>query len=231
MGVVFRARHVIVGRTVAMKMILSGDFASEGRRLGGSGRRAEAVANLEHPHIVPIHEVGEHAGRPLLHDAPPHGRFTSPSGSKTSRIDPPRRRPVAVGRRKGDAPCPPPRAGSHRDLKPANVLFDESRGPAVRHRLRPGEAARGSPARRAWGRSWGRPCYMAPEQAAGARTSRPSALTFTASARSSTSCSPGAPPFRAYGTVMETLVRVMEEEPVPPAGSTRPSLATWNGSA
>jgi hypothetical protein len=65
-GVVYKARQVSLQRTVALKMIRDDDSPSAPEDLALFRREAEAVARLQHPHIVLIHDFGEYAGRPYF---------------------------------------------------------------------------------------------------------------------------------------------------------------------
>src|SRR5262249_45498375 len=63
MGVVYKARHLALKRIVALKMVLAGEFADP-RDLARFRVEALAVARLQHPNIVQIHEIGEAGGQP-----------------------------------------------------------------------------------------------------------------------------------------------------------------------
>ncbi len=65
MGEVYRATDTRLGREVAVK-VLPADFASDKERLRRFEHEARAVASLNHPHILTVHDVGTHDGTPYV---------------------------------------------------------------------------------------------------------------------------------------------------------------------
>jgi serine/threonine protein kinase/tetratricopeptide (TPR) repeat protein len=230
MGVVYLAREAALGRLVALKMLLSGEFAAESarRRLR---TEAEAVARLKHPHIVELHALGEQDGRPFLVMEYVAGGSLDRALDGTP-LDP--RMAAELVRSLVDGVEHAHAAGIlHRDLKPGNVLLEkptaeleaEAQRRASVHAPRCASAsvkiADFGLAKRldgtgstATSQVLGTPSYMAPEQAGGARDAGRAADIYSLGAILY-ECLTGRPPFKA-ATPMETLAQIMDREPAAP---------------
>jgi formylglycine-generating enzyme required for sulfatase activity len=232
MGVVYKAQQVALDRVVALKMILAGGHASPAE-LARFQSEAKAIARLQHPNIVQVHEVGEHEGKP----------YFSLEFCNGGNLD----------RKLSGNPLPAENAATlvmtlaramqaahdahiiHRDLKPANILLLFSRDAessersattprsAIASRLNEfvpkitdfGLAKKLDEAGQTQtGAVMGTPSYMAPEQAAGKKDIGPAADVYALGAILY-ECLTGRPPFRA-ATAFDTLKQVVSEEPVPP---------------
>jgi serine/threonine-protein kinase len=211
MGVVFRARQKRLDRWVALKMIKGGDLASADER-----RRfrleAGAIAQLDHPHIVPIYEVGEFEGHCY------YAMKLIEGGSLDRRLsefvaDPPAaaRLVATIARAVHHAH---ERGVLHRDLKPSNILIDhQGQGHVadfgLAKRLGPWSDATGT------GIIMGTPSYMAPEQASGKKDAVTTATDVYGLGALLYSLLAGRPPFRG-DSILETIDLVRQKEPEPP---------------
>src|SRR5262245_6437070 len=122
MGVVYKARQLSLNRLVGLKMIRSAALAS-GDELRRFQNEAETVATLDHPHIVPILEVGNHDGQHYF-------TMKLVSGSSLDRkLAEYVANPTAVARlmmKAAEGVHHAHRRGIlHRDLKPSNILVEE----------------------------------------------------------------------------------------------------------
>jgi WD40 repeat protein/serine/threonine protein kinase len=131
MGVVYRARQLSLNRTVAVKMILAGHFASN-QAVQRFRAEASAAAGLRHPKIVAIHEVGEHEGQQYFSMDYIEGRNLAEWSSefRVSGFD--FRRCAQIVRTVAEAiQFAHERGILHRDLKPSNVLLDADDEPHI----------------------------------------------------------------------------------------------------
>ncbi|WP_309385806.1 WD40 repeat domain-containing serine/threonine protein kinase [Cerasicoccus frondis] len=128
MGVVFRARHLLLGREVALKIILNAVLASREER-ERFRVEAEAAAQLKHPHIVPIYEVGSQGGyefysMPMISGGTLRQKMLEKRFSPGEAVD--------LILCLADAIAAAHERGViHRDLKPENILIDEHGEPHV----------------------------------------------------------------------------------------------------
>ncbi|WP_422926993.1 WD40 repeat domain-containing serine/threonine-protein kinase [Singulisphaera sp. PoT] len=208
MGLVYKARQIALNRLVALKVV-RGDPDKLASRFQ---IEAEAVAQLQHPNIVQIYDVGWREGRPYL------GLEFIDGGSLEARLggkpQPAREAAEMVQTLASAMDYAHTRGIIHRDLKPSNILLTRLGVPKITdfgvakrvelndHQTRDGDLV-------------GTPSYMAPEQASGyGELAGPPTDVYSLGVILYEMLT-GRPPHYAP-TAMETLILVSIQEPVPP---------------
>ena len=210
-GVVYRARQKSLNRTVALKIIGLGPWATE-THLKRFRREAEAAARLQHPRIVPIHEVGERDGQCYF-------SMNFIEGGQLDEVA--RREPIPI-RQAAELVAKVARTVHyahehgilHRDIKPGNILLDANGEPLLTDfglaRLVEAESTVTGTKE-----VLGTPSYMAPEQAAGETAKLGKATDVYGLGAVLYQLLTGQPPF-AGGTTYETIRLLRDTEPRPP---------------
>jgi serine/threonine-protein kinase len=207
MGVVYKARQLALDRIVALKMILSGSHAGS-QDLARFHLEARAVAQLSHPHIVQIYDVGAAEGRAYLAlefiDGRTLAQQTPLPPEEAARIVALVARAMHTAHENGIV---------HRDLKPANILLTANGTPKITDF---GLAKKmGDVRQTASGAILGTPSYMPPEQAGGSPQDLGPASDIYSLGAILYELLTGQPPFVA-DTPLNTVLRAASEEPTPP---------------
>ena len=233
MGVVYQAHQRSLNRSVALKMMVRGVFATPDD-LRRFRTEAESAAKLTHPHIVSVYEVGEQAGLPYFSMQLVVGETLAERISR-SPLAPreaaalliPVCRAIAYAHRSGVL---------HRDLKPSNILLDREDHPYVSdfglarivpdsellsrnaQGLQPLGLAPSVEALRSLTRTGailGTPGYMAPEQAIGDPTQIGPATDIYSLGAVLFAMLTGRPPFQCASPA-DAVIMALEHEPPPP---------------
>lgn len=211
MGIVYKAKQLRLNRTVALKMILAGKFASPAD-VERFQVEAKATANLDHPGIVPIYEVGTHNGNHYFSMGFVDGDSLA---SKIASGPLPPRDAAQLVRKIADAVQYAHENGViHRDLKPANILIDSNGEPKVTD-FGLARKLEGDSSLTGTGQILGTPSYMPPEQARGVPDTVGKHSDIYSLGALLYHLLTGRPPFQGAGP-LETLQHVVTRDAVVP---------------
>lgn len=217
MGIVYRARQQSPARTVAVKMLLRGEFESP-QNYARFRAEADAAARLDHPHIVKVFEVGEYENQPYFSMQWIDGSNLAQriaqaplANREAAELMVPVCRAVAYAHRQGLL---------HRDLKPSNILLDQQHRPYISDfglakQLSTTDSLQPTSLTQS-GAILGTPGYMAPEQAAGDRGGgvTPATDVYGLGAILYAAVT-GRAPFQA-ATPVDAILLILEQDPPPP---------------
>jgi eukaryotic-like serine/threonine-protein kinase len=212
MGVVFEARQVQLDCRVALKLVRSGEFASE-EEIARFYAEARAAAGIRHPKIVCVHDVGECQGQHYLTMDLIEGETLADVIRREERLDP-RHAAELVATIARAVDYLHGKEIVHRDLKPSNILLDEQGAPYVTD-FGLAKAFQHDAMQTLTGTILGTAAYMSPEQASGnAKTVSVQSDVYSLGAILYELLT-GAPPFKAENP-LDVLLQVLESEPEPP---------------
>ena len=211
MGVVYRAWQQSLSREVAVKLILSGVLASA-EEVARFQAEATAAGRLQHPHIVPIYEVGSAGGHcyfamqliegSTLADRLALGPLAERDAARLMLVV---ARAIDYAHGQGVI---------HRDLKPSNILLDAGGEPHVTDFGLAKQLSATTELTRT-GSVLGTPAYMAPELACGDRGIVGPASDIYSLGTILYALLTGRPPFQGPSPV-DTVLMLLEQEPLPP---------------
>jgi len=211
-GLVYRARQKSLNRIVALKVISLGRWATKAH-IKRFRLEAEAAASLDHPCIVPIHEIGESDGSCYFSMALVEGQRLDEVAKREPMS--PRHAAELIIKLARTVSYAHKRGILHRDIKPGNVLIDADGEPHLTDFGLARLVERESTITGTMVEALGTPSYMAPEQAAGDAAELRSATDVYGLGAVFYHLLTGRPPF-VGGTIYETVRLLLENDPRQP---------------